>query len=485
MKPRTLLILLAAVLALGAFIWFYERQLPSSDERAELQKKVLRIEKDDVTAVTIESGKAGTVRLERIAAPKDDKDDRDDKDDKDDEEDALAAQPATEWRMTRPLATRADALAVDRLLDAVASLEKTRTLEEFNPKDVGLDKPRATLRLATKEGERVLQLGAEVPPGGSLVAALKGEKAAYVVNDTILSDLEKEPGDWRDRLMFRGDRETVQRITLTAGAGAAGGPVVLVKRPQGFWIEKPIADRADRDLVDGLLSDLTGLTAERFLDGSRPLAELGLAPPREVVEVAFKGNTPPLRIELGNPVPGEAVPEGQASGELTYGRAGGTALEVRTRLAESVRRAPADWRALQLSALAVHDVESAMVRDDRTTLRLTRSDTDWKRGDTLISYLPVSDLLFAVTSARADRLLDAQQAQAMRAGLARPALTFTLRTKDAGEETLILYPPVSDGVPARASGRNAVLLLPAETFREVQEKLRDVRSAKAVKPAKE
>jgi len=473
MRPRTLLILLVVVLALGSFIWFYERKLPSTEERTQLAKKVLEIQKDDVKAVTIES-KAGTVRLERVPPAKK-KDEKGNQGTKDKEE---SVEPAAEWRISRPLGARADAFAVDRLLDAVSGLEKTRTLEEVDPKDVGLDKPRATLRLATKDGERVLLFGAEVPPGGNLIVAQKGEEDAYVVSDAILTDLQKEPGDWRDKLMFRNDREAVQRLTLTA---APSGPVVLAKRRDGFWIEQPAVDRADGDLVDGLLSDLTGLTAERFLDGSRPPAELGLDPPREIVEVGFQGATPPVRIELGAPVTGAAAPEGQTSGELSYARIGGTLFEVRTRLGESARRAPADWRALQLSAFAVHDVESVAVRDGETSMQLTRSGTDWKRGNTLISYLPVSDLLFAVTGAKASRLLTPQEAQAMQAALAKPLLTFTLHTKDAGDETLLLYPAVKDGVPARASARDSVLLLPAEALREIQEKLGAVRGAKAIK----
>jgi hypothetical protein len=469
MRPRTLLVLLIVVLALGSFIWFYERNLPSSEERAELAKKVLALEKDDVEAVTIESAKSGTVRLERVPKAKPAKKDKGEE----------AAEPAAEWRMTRPLAAKADAFAVDRLLDEVKDLEKTRTLEDVNRKDVGLDKPRATLRLSTKDGEKVLTFGAEVPPGSDLVASLKGETGAYVVSDAILTDLQKEPGDWRDKLMFRGDRDAIDRLTLTSGTA---GPVVLAKRPDGFWIEKPIADRADRDLVDGLLSDLTGLTAEHFLAGSRPLAELGLAPPRETVAVAFQGATPPVRVELGAPVTGEAAPQGQTSGELTYARIGPTTFEVRTRLAESARRAPADWRALQLSAFAVHEIESATARDDQPPVQLTRSGTDWKRGSTLISYLPVSDLLFAVTGAKASRLLTPQETQSMQADLAKPLLTFTLRTQDAGDETLTLYPAVKDGVPARASGRDVVMLLPAETLREIQEKLAGVRKAKPEKP---
>jgi hypothetical protein len=479
MKPRTLLILLAVVLGLGAFIWFYERELPSSEERVELQKKILKLEKDDVTAVTVESSK-GRVRLERVPAPEVAKPDKAG-DDKAGEAETPAV-PSVEWRMLEPVATRADTFAVDRLLDAVIALERTRTLEDVNAKDVGLDKPRATVRLKTADGEEVLQFGAAVPTGGSLIAGLEGEKGGYVVSDAILSEVERAPGDWRDRQMFRGEQGAIQRITLS---GAAGGPVVLVKRAAGFWMERPLSDRADRDLVEGLLSDLSGLTAERFSDipdGSQPLPEMGLQPPREVVEVAFQGGTPPMRIELGAPVTGEAAPEGQTAGELTWARVGDSVFEARTRLTESARLPPADWRALQLSALEVHDVDSATVRDDRTSLPLSRSGTDWKRGDTLISYLPVSDLLFLVTGARASRILTPAEAQPLQA--AKPLLTFTLRTKTMGEETLTLYPPLPEGVPARVSGRQTVLLLPADTLPQVQKKLEEVRMAKPATPAK-
>ncbi|HSF42778.1 MAG TPA: hypothetical protein VLT87_23435, partial [Thermoanaerobaculia bacterium] len=146
MRPKTLLILLVVVLGLGSFIWFYERKLPSSEKRAELEKRVLQeVEKDDVTAVTIEASK-GTVRFERVeaAVKKDQKDEKDTKDEKDEEgetEDEEAA-PVAEWRLVRPVTARADAFAVDRLLDSILALEKTRTIDEVDPKAVGLDKPR-------------------------------------------------------------------------------------------------------------------------------------------------------------------------------------------------------------------------------------------------------------------------------------------------------------------------------------------------------
>ncbi len=254
--------------------------------------------------------------------------------------------------------------------------------------------------------------------------------------------------------------------------------MALVRRGNAFWIEKPLSDLADKDMVEGLLSDITGLTAERFHDGASP-AELGLAPPRQVLEVAAKG-APPLRVELGSPIVGEAAPEGQTMGELSYARAGGPVFELRTRLGEAFERPPADWRSGQLSAFEVHDVEAFTVRDGGGAVSLTRAGTDWKRGDTTISYLPVSDLLFALLGARADRILSPQEAQAMGLSGGKPLFTFELRTQGQGTQTLTLYPAVPEGIPARAGGRPSVLLLPASTLGEVQGKLKEVRAAKKV-----
>ncbi len=472
MKPRTLLILLSVVLVLGGFIWFYERTLPSSEERVELGKKVFRLDKDDVTALSIDSGK-GSVRLERVALAKREKP----------RFEKGALPPASsEWRLVRPIAARADAFAVDRLLEAVATLDKSRTVEGADPKAVGLDKPRATLRLTTRKGETVLKLGAEVPPGANLVAGVDGRKEAYVVADTILTESDREPLDWRDRQMVHGDREDIERITLT---GAPSGPVILARQPQGFRIEKPVADRADRELTDGLLADLTGLMAERFVapgPAGKSAADLGLTTPRESVEVAFKGK-PPLRIELGNPVTGAAAPEGQTAGELTYARIGDALFEARTRLAEAARRAPAAWQAVQLSGFEVYQIESATVQDGSANLQLTREGTDWKRGGTLISFLSVSDLLSVLTGAKATRLLTPAEAQSLHAGLAPPMLTFSLRSKE-GNETLTIYPEQKEGVPARASGRDSVLLLSADALKQIRAKLNDVKTAKPVTPEK-
>lgn len=472
MRPRTLLVLLAVVLGLGAFIWFYERELPSSEERARLEKRVLRVEKEDVTALTLQS-ESGTVRLERVglpAAPTAPKEETGV------EGDEITA-PETEWRIVEPLQARADTFAVDGLLDGLVTLESSRTIEDVDPKEAGLDQPRATVRLKTAEGEKVLRIGAEVPTGGAALASLEGRDETYVVPDSILTEIGRAPGDWRDRQIYRGERDAVRRITLAAN----GQRLVLV--PQGgegsaFRIESPVKDQADREKVDSLFAELSGLTAERFVDQPpQPLAELGLQPPRAIVEVAF-AQGPPARIELGapaEPATEEPAPGEPAPAETFWARAGSQLFQVRTRLHEAAARPVAEWRSQSLSSLDVFQVDSLTVQDGQGTLSLQRAEPDWKRGEETISYLPVSDFLFSLTGATAERLLAADDVP-----LGKPVLTVTLKPREGAQEVLTLYPQVAAGVPARASGRDLVLLLPAGTLQEIQAKLAEVRKAKPV-----
>ncbi|HVF59092.1 MAG TPA: DUF4340 domain-containing protein [Thermoanaerobaculia bacterium] len=484
MKPRTLLALLLVVAGLGAFIWFYERELPSSTERAALAKKVFRVEEEDVRAVELE-WQGRSVRLERVPEPEKKKaaeEKEEDGEEGEDDGEADAEEPELEepvveerWRIARPRfdgeVVEADPAAVARLLEALLALEKARTLEEVKPGDVGLAKPRGRIRLETEEGTKELAIGAAVPTGAKVVVGPPGEEEAYVVDDTVLTDLQRPPAEWRGREMFPGERADVQRIALRASPGAP--PVVLVKEGEDFRLAQPAADRADRDLADGLLSDLTNLRAESFLERGRA-AEYGLAPPRGVVEVTFTGGTPPARIQLGTTGPGG----------LTATRIGRQVFAARNDLDDAVAREPRAWRSHVWSGLEVFEVDRARFTDPAGTVEVVRADTDWKRGKDLISFTAVSDLLFAALGAKADRLLTVEEARAAGIALDRAVLTIVLSGGPPKGETLTLYPPTAEGlVPARASGRDVVLLLPADSAHQARDRLADLRKAEPLPPA--
>ncbi len=475
MRPKTLLLLTVTVLVLGAFIFFYEKDLPSTDERAELAKKVLRIEEDEVESLLVQWGD-NELRLERQRPASGDGTG----------EDASVAASNDGWRITSPFVARADRGAVDALVSALADLESSRSFEGFDHVELGLDEPRARVTVAGSGGQSVLEVGAEVPASNDMVVAVTGGTKAYRVASDLLENLTREPGDWRDKNIFTGLRGDVERLSLET----RGKKVLLARRgnvapegsqrnvaPQGgqrntFWIESPVTDRADEDQVNSLLSELTSLRAESFVDEPLLTPEgMGLEPPWGIVEVMLEGLAEPFRLELGHAT--------GAEGGAVYGRADDQLFEVETGLVESLAIAGADWRSKTWTALQVFKIESARLEDAEGALEVSRDGADWKRGEDRIGYAVVSDLLYPITEARGERVVERAEAIAAGHELAQPSLQMTLSTED-GTEELELFPAVGGVAAAVSAGRDAVLLLAEEQAVEILDQLKELRTAEAL-----
>jgi hypothetical protein len=309
-----------------------------------------------------------------------------------------------------------------------------------------------------------------------------GEPEVYVVGGSIYHDLDREPGDWRDRDVLAVRRDDVERLTLDP---AEGERIVLARRGEEYWLDEPLVDRADAAAVDQVVSDLTALRAREFVDEpGEDLAECGLEPPRGTIEIAGGGE--PLRLEVGGP----------AEGEAWYGRAGGQLFETDGQLPEALARQPAEWQSRSLSARRLYQIDRVTVNETGAEpLTLVREGPDWRRGGDAIPYTPVSDFLFAVTDARAERLARRDAARA--AGhLGAPAITIALAAAEDAEgaasaagdsETIAVYPPASSGeVPATVTGRDYALYLApatAETLRDSLERLRDAEPLPPDEPA--
>lgn len=577
MRPRNLLILFLVVAALAAFLWFVERDLPGTEEREELAQRVLPgLEAGEVTVVTLESG-GERVRLERVepaagaevesGAGADGGEDAEPGQDAEPEESSGAREREREWRLTAPerlAGARADRGAVEDLLASLAGLDHERAMDDVDPAGVGLDEPRARVALETAGGaRRELLVGGEVPASRNMVVAVRessagagtgdeadgeggaepaGALAAHVVDRALLADLTRAPGDWRARDLFPATRAEIEGVTLDRGPAVRGESgaerVVLVRRDDGdaialaFDLAAPVDDRADREAVSSLLSTLTGLRVEEFLDalsgpasraagaagasaegaeatgtggsegpgtgggetdtGGAPagtLEDAGLAPPRGAVVVELEGRAEPFRVEVG-------APAGDGSLHL---RVDDRVVTARAPLLEALQRPAAEWSSPALTDLRQFGISQVTVADGGAPLHLVRDGTEWRRssgegevGDgagEAIPYTPVSDLLYALTEARAERVLP-REAVRLRA----PELVVTLTAEpaqadaegSAGEEQAISFHPAGPGgtVPATVSGRDRVLELSAETAVSIRDALEAVRAAEPL-PADE
>ena len=144
MSSRTLLVLLMIVAALLGFIWFYERDIPSSDERRESADRVLSHDPDEVSWLELEA----------------------------DGRRAVFERREDEWFLVEPVVGHAKEGRLMALLEALAALQASRTLTSPDLESLGLDPPVATVALWVGNERRDLMIGAQVPASTSRVVAI-------------------------------------------------------------------------------------------------------------------------------------------------------------------------------------------------------------------------------------------------------------------------------------------------------------------------
>lgn len=449
MRPRTVLVLLIVVVALLAFIWLYERELPTSDERAELEKRLVRVDSNEVTALEIIHGDERVV-LEQVAP---------------DEE---RAQGESEWRIVEPLTARADEDQVENLVDSLTTLDKRRTLDEVAYADAGLEQPRARIRVVSAETEIELLIGAQIPASSSMIVALSGSDEKHVVEDSIWSAVDRAPGEWRSRDVFVGKRDDIDRISLRY----AEQTLLLAKRVEEFWLESPITDRADKTQVEDLLADLTGLQVSEFVDEpDESETDYGVDPPVAEVEIVTTGQADPFRLLWGN-----AVPEQEGH---YYATADGQLFTTEADLMDALSRSAEEWRSRAITSLETYQIDWIEVsQQGQDDLRLERAGADWKRNEDAIAFTSVSDFLYAVTGADAGDMESPEELRSRGVKLGDPMLELTLGGAER-EEVVAFYEAVSDGVPVTVDNREVVLRLEAKEIDEILAKLAQVRSAQS------
>jgi hypothetical protein len=462
MRPRTLAILAAVVAALAAFVLLYERDLPSTDERAARAKKVFRVEADEIAALEIVWNGA-TVRLERDPGAPDEG-----------EAAADALAPAGGWRMTAPFAARADRGLADRLAATLADLERVRRIEGGARSELGLEPARGRVSWTSKDGRSgALEIGGAVPASSNVIAA-DGAGDPLVVAGALVTDLDRPPGDWRAKELVSATPAQVERVRLVPRTPIDGVPeVVLARRGTEMAVEKPFSDAADRDAAEALLGTLTGLRAERFLDEpADPELERSLAAGPGRIELSLAGRTAPVVVEVGEEI---------SPGGARRLRVDGQAAEARAGLADPLGRAPEAWRSRAVSSFEAWGVERLRIDDEAGKLELVRSGGDWLRDGAKLGYAEPSDLVHALTSARAESVRTGPEAAATPAG--RPVLTAGIAGGDGQEETVTLYAAEDGLVPARVTGRDVVLLLPEAAVERLRAALAAVRAAEPVPSA--
>ena len=399
---RTLAVLVVA-LGLGAYLFFYEsKQEPKPDK---VKEKVLTLEKAKVKELDLASLEAAHLVKEGSA-----------------------------WRLSAPQAAPADTTVVDGLLTSLEGLEVEEVVGESvtDLAQYGLAQPRVKVT-ATLEGAQplTLLLGDKTPDGANVYAKTGASARVFTVAGHATGAFEQKPFDLRDRDVLHLRRDDVRAIDVTGPEGS----YALASDGASWSIVRPLATRAGRWPVDGLLGALEGLRMESVAaEEARDLKAYGLDPPARTVKLTLQDGSS-RTLELGS----------AAIGDKRYHARDASSRQVVVvpgAIVDDLAKGLGELRAKRLYEVATYEIASIETEAGgvkRAYQRSSERGSDgvdvykWKRTAPDVKDLDtnkVQDTLFAVGGLEVQGFLDAPGAPAAY-GLDAPALKVSLKHDDA------------------------------------------------------
>src|SRR5258707_149909 len=241
MKLSTTLVLLAIAIGLGIFIWVLDHKSPANREAAR-RAYLVDLDRNDITELEIENGDTKT-RLQKSN---------------------------DSWRLTSPIADRADAKVIDTLLYSAQFLKRNDSITNLGKgdqkknylKQFGVLRSRLILRCLGKQTHIELQFGGETAVEGSCYVRVGPKDDVFVTDNDLQNVISKPPDFFRDHQLTPFLAPEIDRIVLTQAAGE----IELTRQQDQWQIERPIKARASQGAVNRMLKKISETPVLQFQD---------------------------------------------------------------------------------------------------------------------------------------------------------------------------------------------------------------------------
>ncbi len=239
-----------------------------------------------------------------------------------------------QWRLTSPIAGRANAKVVQKLVERLSYI-LSRGIAADNPTNLavyGLDVPQLEVTFSVRpKKEPETQESSQQPEPARSYTIIFGSKVqnevyvkladgptVYRINAAIVDEFAPKLDDIRDsRVLEDFTADFVCGVELQL----PGGLCAMIKEGGVWLMEKPFAGRAEPMMVETLLDALGKLTAESFQQADS--GGMGFDRPQAAVSLKLLGKDEKLTLLIGDKSP---------SGEMTFVKtaSGSTVYVVRT-----------------------------------------------------------------------------------------------------------------------------------------------------------
>lgn len=314
MKTRTTIVLLVIVVAVAAFIRFYERHQPNTEEAQRRAGNVVNFERDKVDGITIQNGE------DRIELRKEN----------------------NKWRIESPIKDLADGSTIDSFIGDLENWQRFDTIpakevrEDKNRlNEYGLARPKLRVKLLGKEMPPELLIGNDAALEGKVYVRLENAKDVYLASKNVRDDAGKKPEEFRDKKLTDLTTAQVNRVALKTAAGE----MELQKTGEHWDIVKPLRARADDQKVGDFVAQITSARIQQFVAADNgDLRPYGLAEPRGAVTLFSADNKEGQTLSFGG------TPEKEKGQVYVRFTARGSVYTLPNKVADVLNTKPADLR---------------------------------------------------------------------------------------------------------------------------------------------
>jgi hypothetical protein len=433
MRWTSTLILLAITIGLGAYISLHELKQPDRAEHAALATRVVSVDPDAVTEITVEWPSV-TATLKRTG-------------------DA--------WRISSPIAVPADQAFVDQLLGHFADLRADRVLtappnKPLDLAEFSLAEPRATVTLTSPGSTTTALFGELTAMSKNQYVTLPGSPKVFVIDDTIARLLDQPIDTYRSRDVWSFEPFQVAQVSVESPVSTYR----LEQRDDRWRLVEPIQDLVDSAEASMLISRIRNLRSERLItDAPKPeeLPGFGFDAPHVRVTVSLPNGQSQVLLVGHQTKENPAQRYAQAGSEPTVHAVSQERLDQWLRPAQELRSR------VSLEFFAGR-VEKLQVTWDRRSWTAEKHGDGWSLAEppTVLDPEKVEQFLWTLNDTKFTRFVEDRPADLARYGLTDPAGVVKIWTAESEQpqELRIGLPTDSGGRYAQTAGRPLVAELP-------------------------
>lgn len=416
MKLKKTLLFLLILLILVGILYYDKLKIGEKSKKVELEKRIIPIPQEDINRIVIKNNEMQTE----------------------------LKKENNDWKLVKPISTKADNEIVSSILSAIINGTRKKTLDNVADKlsEFGFNDNSNYIEFGSDKTDLPVKLtfGNQTPVPFEVYGRLDSEKSVFVVDESIKNLVNKNLYDLRDKTIIAIVPEDVKAMTLISSAGEI---VCEQEERDKIWkITKPGEYQGDRTKIEDIIRKINSSKIKKFVDLEEEPKELteakskeidlskyGLDKPLAIVELVKKDNSQ-HKLLLGN------VDEKTKN---YYAKTGTSnqIFEVEEGLVTELSASLTKLRDKMLFDFDTENVDRLVVKSAKGLIDAKKKEEKWllsSLADKEARDYKIADFLNEIKGLKVEEFTNKKLNEIESSGLDSPSITIQVFTSVSGDE---------------------------------------------------